>query len=66
MNLQFNGQACQTTATTLAELLREQGYEPTSKVATAVNGQFVAKHSRDAYTLSEGDQIEVVAPMQGG
>ena len=35
-------------------------------VATALNGEFVASAARDAVALSEGDQVEVLAPMQGG
>ncbi len=35
-------------------------------VATALNGEFVASAARGKVTLSEGDRIEVLAPMQGG
>jgi sulfur carrier protein ThiS len=31
-----------------------------------VNGRFVAAAVRPAVELSDGDKIEVVAPMQGG
>lgn len=62
----FNGKPYQTEAKTLAGLLTEQGYEPNSRVATAVTGQFVAKHIRDSHLINDGDQVEVVAPMQGG
>lgn len=66
MKIQFNGKDIQTTAPTLAEILQEQGFTADSHVATAVNGQFVAKTARDNYNLNDGDTIEVVAPMQGG
>ena len=36
------------------------------KIATAVNGRFVAATARPSTTLADGDRIEVVAPMQGG
>jgi sulfur carrier protein len=36
------------------------------KIATAVNGRFVAAPARQSTTLADGDRIEVVAPMQGG
>jgi len=36
------------------------------KIATAVNGQFVPAPARQTVKLTEGDKIEVVAPMQGG
>ena len=35
-------------------------------VTSAVNGRFVAASVRPDTRLSEGDKIEVVAPMQGG
>jgi sulfur carrier protein len=35
-------------------------------VATAVNGEFVAAAARVRTPLSEGDRVEVLAPMQGG
>ena len=35
-------------------------------IATAVNGEFIPKTQRLDIVLSEGDRIEVVAPMQGG
>lgn len=66
MNIQFNGTTIKTTATTLADLLIAQGFSKDSHVATAVNGQFVAKTARDTLALDDGDSVEVVAPMQGG
>lgn len=54
------------TSTTLAALLSELGYDPSAKVATAVNGDFVPKPQRAARSLSEADRIEIVAPKQGG
>ena len=37
-----------------------------AKVATALNEGFVPEAARAATPLSEGDRIEVLAPMQGG
>lgn len=65
MQLQLNGEAVETAATTLDAFLAEQGYA-TSVVATAVNGSFVAAPARLGMALTAGDQIEVLAPMQGG
>lgn len=64
MNITLNGTPRQTRAATLAALLDEQGLG--GKVATARNGDFVPAAQRATTTLAEGDQIEVVAPMQGG
>jgi sulfur carrier protein len=35
-------------------------------VATALNGEFVPVGSRANIQLKDGDQLEVLAPMQGG
>jgi len=45
--------------------LHELGYGE-AVVATALNGEFVAAGSRPAARLTEGDRLEVLAPMQGG
>ena len=37
-----------------------------AKIATAVNGAFVAAPARGATRLEEADEIEIVAPRQGG
>ncbi|MEH6632247.1 MAG: sulfur carrier protein ThiS [Halopseudomonas aestusnigri] len=65
MNLTLNGEAIITKTSTLAELLDEQGYGD-AKVATAVNGTLAPASFRGATELTDGDAIEVVAPMQGG
>jgi sulfur carrier protein len=65
MTLLLNGQPHEVTAATLAEALAELGYAG-KVVATAVNGEFVASRLRETVRLTEGDRIEVVAPMQGG
>lgn len=64
MNITLNGTARQTAAATLADLLTEQGFG--AKVATARNGDFVPVTLRATTPVTEGDRIEVVAPMQGG
>jgi sulfur carrier protein len=60
-----NGQRTETPARTLAELVARCGFAET-QVATALNGDFVARAARGATLLSEGDQVEIVAPRQGG
>ena len=60
-----NGQPASTSAATLAALLLEAGYGG-AKVATALNGAFVAERARAQTRLQDGDQIEIVAPRQGG
>ena len=65
MRLQLNGTQVDAEVATLAELLTAQGYGD-AKVATAVNGIFVAAPLRSDHTLADGDTVEVLAPMQGG
>lgn len=50
---------------TLAALLAQQGIAPTT-VATALNGDFVARARRDATVLSPGDAITTFQPIVGG
>ena len=65
MKILVNGNAREVSAERLAGALEELGYGG-AVVATAVNGEFVAVSARSARPLSEGDQLEVLAPMQGG
>ena len=65
MELVVNGEPFDGDVTTLADLIGELGYGE-QKVATAVNGDFVAGTDRKTYELRDGDQIEIVAPRQGG
>lgn len=65
MNIQLNGIPQYTKATTLDALLIEAGFEE-AVVATAINGDFIPLGARAGFTLSVGDRVEVLAPMQGG
>ena len=60
-----NGTPVVSNASTLSQLLDELGYGE-GRVATALNGEFVAAHARGATVLKADDQIEIVAPRQGG
>jgi sulfur carrier protein len=60
-----NGEAVDTGATTVAGLLAELSYAEAA-VATALNGDFVARGQRAATRLAAGDKVEIVAPRQGG
>ncbi len=65
MKVVVNGKAIVTVARVLSELVAEQTLTD-AKVATAVNGNFVAQASRAATLLQPGDRIEIVSPRQGG
>ncbi len=66
MNIKLNGAEAETGAKTLKQLCDMLGYDLEAKIATAVNGEFMAKAERDNYQLASGDEIEIVAPRQGG
>lgn len=65
MKVQVNGVWREVTSCDVASLLKELNYGD-SVVATAVNGVFVATGSRSGAPVSDGDRLEVLAPMQGG
>ncbi len=65
LSLTVNGAAQQSAAATLLDLLAALGYGA-SKVATAVNGDFVPERLRADHRLAAGDAIEIVSPRQGG
>lgn len=65
MNIILNGEKITTTITYLNQLCDDKGFESDS-VATAVNGLFVPRHLRFKTSLSEGDMIEILVPLQGG
>jgi sulfur carrier protein len=65
MRIRVNGDSREVRAADLAAALEELGYGA-AVVATAVNGEFVPAPERPAARLSEGDELEVLAPMQGG
>ncbi|MEM7619965.1 MAG: sulfur carrier protein ThiS [Pseudomonadota bacterium] len=65
MQIILNGKATETKAQTLAHLCEELGVAD-AKIATAKNGDFVAKTARHTTLLAINDRVEIVAPRQGG
>ena len=65
MKILVNGAWRETQHAELARALEELGYGA-SVVSTAINGEFIANSQRARTVLSEGDRVEVLAPMQGG
>ncbi len=65
MRIFVNGDQHDVGPRTLASALEELGYRG-KKIATAVNGRFIAAALRSDTPLADGDKVEVVAPMQGG
>ena len=65
MTIVLNGEKVEINAVSLNEVLNELGYND-AKVATAVNEEFVPETLRATIELSDGDRLEILAPMQGG
>jgi sulfur carrier protein len=65
LNILLNGEAYATDAKTLDELCARLGFAE-AKIATTVNGNFVAATARPAVELAPSDEIEILAPRQGG
>jgi len=65
MKIIVNGAPHDLADETLDGLLATLGYDD-GPIATALNGAFVPRAARAATTPSDGDRVEVVAPMQGG
>ena len=66
MNIRLNGAQAQTGAKTLKELVTMLGYHEDAKIATAVNGDFVSADQRVDQKIAVDDEIEILAPRQGG
>ncbi len=65
--LRVNGEALQSRAATLAELLVERGLDGAQGgFACALNGCFVPRARWASQPLAGGDSVEIVAPVVGG
>jgi len=65
LQIMLNGEPYAIDSKTLEELCSRLGLNE-AKIATAVNGNFVAVVTRAAIALAPSDEIEIVAPRQGG
>ena len=65
LQILVNGEAVATEARNLQELCASLGFAQ-AKVATAVNGNFIASARRGITQLAPQDEVEIVAPRQGG
>jgi len=66
VNILLNGEPEQVEdGLTVAELLRKREYDAT-RVAVAVNEEFLPREKYAATAINDGDAVEVVAPLQGG
>ena len=66
MKITINGKPQNFTAPLdIAATLEQTGYAG-KIVAVALNGEFVSRSNYADTILKDGDDIEIVAPMQGG
>lgn len=65
MQILLNGKHFATEARNLDELCEGLGFAD-AKIATAMNGSFVAASERKGTPLAEAAEVEIVAPRQGG
>jgi sulfur carrier protein len=66
LGVAVNGRVHAVPATgTLAELVARLGHAPAG-VATAVNGEFVARDRRAAFLLRDGDNVNCFQVIVGG
>ncbi len=66
LDVSVNGCAYRFAAdTTLAELIGRLGHTP-DNVATALNGEFVARRERAARVLRDGDKVTCFQAITGG
>ena len=65
MLIKLNGDDKQINTADLYALCNELKFEQ-KIVATALNGEFIPREDRAQTKITEGDQIEIFAPSQGG
>ena len=67
MTLTINGdKATFGNSLSVTELLQQLGYEASQRLAVAVNLEFIPRSAQSEHQLKDGDDVEIVAPMQGG
>jgi sulfur carrier protein len=65
--LRINGVEEEVAARTVVELLTSRCVDPTARfLAVAVNGTVVRRSEWPSWTLSPGDNVEIVRPFSGG
>ncbi|MEI8243909.1 MAG: sulfur carrier protein ThiS [bacterium] len=65
MQVMVNGEACETQAVFVAELVREQGASP-ERVAVVRNDVVVPAAARASARLEAGDRVELLVFAAGG
>jgi len=67
LEIKINGEDRTSAASTIVELLREEGVDEHARfVAVALNGSVVPRRSWNEVRVSAGDDVEIVKPVSGG
>ncbi|OVE78039.1 thiamine biosynthesis protein ThiS [bacterium F16] len=66
MTILLNGEQTEYTGAAELSAFIQERFPQGGKIAVAINQEFVPRSSYDSVTLKEGDDLEIVAPMQGG
>jgi sulfur carrier protein len=65
--LQVNGIGKTVNASTIVEILHEEGVDDNAPfLAVALNGAVVPRRDWNAVLLSSGDSVDIVKPVSGG
>lgn len=65
--LRINGVEAEVAVATVAELLALRGIDSQARfLAVAVNGAVVRRAEWPLAALAQGDEVEIVRPLQGG
>ena len=66
MKLFINGEEKHFDAVSNIQDVMQQTGMLERKAAVALNGGFISKTQYEHTTIKDGDQLEIIAPMQGG
>ena len=65
--IQVNGVGKTVNATTIVDILREEGVDDSAPfLAVALNGTVVPRGEWNTAQLAAGDSVEIVKPVSGG
>jgi len=65
IEISVNGDHKALEHSNLMQALEHWGYQ-CDKIAIAINGHFIPRHSFASTELQAGDKLDIVAPIQGG
>lgn len=67
MDITLNGQSHSANDDdTVTSLVASLGHDDDAPIAVAINGEMIPRSRWNAVFIAEGDDVEIVSPMQGG